>query len=244
MGKEEYDNLLKKELSLARNADAITVVSKEEQQIYLDQGYKHVHVLGHVVKPCVTSKDFNERNDILFVGNLDYDDSPNVDSVVWFVTNILSKLNTIAGLEHVRLILVGTNKSKQIHSLLNDSVVSVGLVDDLSEYYGNARIFIAPTRFAAGIPHKVHEACANGIPCVITDLLLDQLGWEKNVDILSSPVNDVETFLGHCVELYKNDKKWREIKENALRRVECDCSIENFKKTIQNVIDVAIHGKQ
>ena len=35
----------------------------------------------------------------------------------------------------------------------------------------SCKVFIAPTRFAAGIPHKVHEATANGIPCVTTELL-------------------------------------------------------------------------
>ena len=43
------------------------------------------------------------------------------------------------------------------------------------------RIFVAPTRFAAGIPLKVCEASAAGIPVVATDLVFEQLSWKGNV---------------------------------------------------------------
>ena len=34
--------------------------------------------------------------------------------------------------------------------------------------YDRARLFIAPTRFASGLPHKIHEAAAFGLPVVTT----------------------------------------------------------------------------
>ena len=39
----------------------------------------------------------------------------------------------------------------------------LGSVDDLTELYGRARVFIAHTRFAAGIPFKLHHASAHGL---------------------------------------------------------------------------------
>jgi len=50
-----------------------------------------------------------------------------------------------------------------------------GPVTDLTPLYDSHRVFVAPTRFAAGVPYKVHEAASFGLPVVATDLLRRQL---------------------------------------------------------------------
>ena len=52
----------------------------------------------------------------------------------------------------------------------------LGDVADPLPLYSAARVFIAPTREAAGIPYKIHHAAAHRLPVVATRLLAEQLG--------------------------------------------------------------------
>jgi hypothetical protein len=40
------------------------------------------------------------------------------------------------------------------------------------------RVFAAPTRYSPGIPLKVHDAAAHGLPVVRTPLMAEQLDRE------------------------------------------------------------------
>jgi glycosyltransferase involved in cell wall biosynthesis len=42
---------------------------------------------------------------------------------------------------------------------------------DLRPFYDAARVFIVPTRYAAGIPFKAHEAAAFGVPLVVSGVI-------------------------------------------------------------------------
>ena len=65
-------------------------------------------------------------------------------------------------------------------------VTCLGPVPDLTDEYARARVFIAPTRFAAGIPFKVHEALSYGLPVVGSRLISEQLAHDgKTVGGLS-----------------------------------------------------------
>ena len=65
------------------------------------------------------------------------------------------------------------------------------IIDDIRPFYNQARLFVAPTRYAAGIPHKVHEAAAYGLPIVTTSLIAQQLGWKHETELLvrDDPIN-------------------------------------------------------
>ena len=52
-----------------------------------------------------------------------------------------------------------------------------GRQDDLTSLYNQARVFVVPTRYAAGIPYKAHEAASFGVPLVVSNLIGEQLGW-------------------------------------------------------------------
>ena len=64
----------------------------------------------------------------------------------------------------------------------------LGHVGDLVPLYESHRIFVAATRFATGIPWKVHEAMAHGIPCIISKLLADQLElvWDEEAMVATT----------------------------------------------------------
>ncbi len=78
-------------------------------------------------------------------------------------------------------------------------------------------MFVAPTRFSAGVPLKVLEAAAYGLPVVATDLLREQLGWEAGKHLLASPASDADAFADHCVRLATDQALWRSLRAGGAR---------------------------
>jgi glycosyltransferase involved in cell wall biosynthesis len=105
---------------------------------------------------------------------------------------------------------------------------------DLTKLYGDARVFVAPTRYAAGIPHKIHESTARGLPVVATELVAMQLGWKDNVELLTG--SDAASFAKKCIELYRNKELWMKLRTAGLERVQAECSKEVFDRKVKEIL--------
>jgi glycosyltransferase involved in cell wall biosynthesis len=117
-------------------------------------------------------------------------------------------------------------------------VTLCGAVVDTEPLYGTHRLFVAPTRYAAGIPYKVHEAASFGLPIVATDLLREQLGWIDGMDILASSSADAGRFADLVVMLYRDPALWRRLRDNALQRLRAENASEHFTAAIRAVLEV------
>src|SRR5204863_1678805 len=118
--------------------------------------------------------------------------------------------------------IAGVNKSERVKQLAGPSVRITGHLPDLTGLYDSARVFVAPTRYAAGIPHKVHEAAAHGIPIVATPLLATQLGWRDGDPFLVGA--DADAFARQGIALYTDESLWSNLREARLGRIEKECS--------------------
>ena len=225
--------LLAKEIDLARFADQVVVVSENEARYFSDGGCQRLTVLTHSLEPWPTISLFHERTGFLFVGALNDDLSPNTDSLVWFVDEIMPRLRRNLGRETV-LNVIGRNEASRTKGLTSPGVRLLGRVPRLNGHYDQARVFIAPTRFAAGIPHKVHEAAAHGVPVVATSIVADQLGWRDRRDLLVA--DDPQKFSEACEELYTDEKLWYSVRKNALERIQSECSPERFRSKLAELV--------
>jgi glycosyltransferase involved in cell wall biosynthesis len=115
-------------------------------------------------------------------------------------------------------------------------------VEDVATLYDQARLFVAPTRFAAGIPYKVHEAAAHGLPVVCTTLLAGQLGWQNEADVLAADPDDAQGFADAVAMAYLDPQTWLSLRDSALLRVAQDCSHAGFTATISDILDDAQRG--
>ncbi|HEY2833597.1 MAG TPA: PqqD family peptide modification chaperone [Sporichthyaceae bacterium] len=97
---------------------------------------------------------------VIFLGNLTY--PPNVDAARWLATDILEALPPDMSLD-----LVGQPDSA-VEELAGPRVRVHGYVADLTGYYANADVAVAPLRFGAGTRIKVLEAFAHRVPVVTT----------------------------------------------------------------------------
>ncbi|QOL82598.1 glycosyltransferase [Pseudooceanicola spongiae] len=221
----DYQTALRDELALAEGTQTVFSVSQAEAAIFGAHGNDDVRVLGHAMKPRPLGAGPEGRRNMLFVGALDDDNSPNTDSLIWFINTIMPRIDAELGTDW-SLDVAGRSGARDLRGLASDRVRILGKVDDLDPLYAQSRLFIAPTRYAAGIPMKVHEATSVGLPTVATDLLTQQLGWTHGQELLSAA--DADAFAACCVQLYRDDALWSRLRAGGLAAIERDCDPERF----------------
>lgn len=224
---------IKKELELSNIAHAVSTVSEIDAKYFTDFGKTDVEILGHVLEPVKNCIPYNERKDLLFVGNLDYNLSPNTDSLLWFVEEVFPIIQD--KIKGIKLNVVGSSNAPILKKIKNKAVNVLGKVNSIDKYYNDNRVFIAPTRYAAGIPFKIHEATSKGIPVVATKLLCDQLGWINNDIILKSEC-DAQEFALNVINLYNDKSLWEQLQSNALELIKTEMSFEAYKNTIKRIL--------
>jgi GT2 family glycosyltransferase/SAM-dependent methyltransferase len=226
-----------REFGLARAADIVLAVSEAEAESFRRVGCVDVRVLGHAVQPEPGAPGFAGRQGILFVGRLLEEESPNVDSIRWFVREVMPLLDRIIG-DGYRLDLVGACAPGLVRDLGSERVRFHGRVEDLRDHYARARLFIAPTRFAAGLPLKVTEAAAHGVPLVATTLIAAQAGWRDGVELLQA--GSADQFAAACARLYGDAGLWQSLRDAALERVRRDYSRPGFAGTVRGMLADAL----
>jgi len=231
--------MIEAELKLVEGCSAVLSVSDAEGRYFSDHGCKEVFTLGHCLDVSETLNPFERRSGLLFVGGIARIDTPNGDSVSWFLGQIFPRIRELLGI-NPGFQVAGTNDVPEIAQQGGEGVRFLGKVDDLAPVYDAARIFVAPTRFAAGIPLKCLEAAAHGLPIVATALLAEQLGWEDGVELLVA--DDAESFASQCVRLYQDPELWRRLRFHALERIRTSYSVGEFSATLRQVVGDPSHS--
>ncbi len=231
---DDQIKLIEEEMKLAEPADRIISVSETESQEFRRFGFKDVHTLGHGIRVSPTPDAFARRSGLLFVGAVHTVTSPNADSLLWFTNQILPLIQKKLG-NDLPVVVAGTIHPDIRDQLMRKGIDVKGTVKDLTSLYNTARIFIAPTRFAAGIPHKIHEAAAHGLPVVTTLLLGSQLGWVNGRDLLVA--EDVESFADACIKLNHDYDLWNRLRDSALSKVSSDCSPDIFSQQLRAILE-------
>ncbi|PZO69378.1 MAG: glycosyl transferase, partial [Sphingomonas taxi] len=233
LGAAEVQARLESEVSLVRGSDLVLSVSPLERDLFRKKGVADVRLLGHAVEIDPTEAPFGKRPDFLFLGAVHDDDSPNADSILWFARDVLPYIRRELG-QSVRLKVVGLVQAPAVLELDGVDLELLGRLDDVRPAFETARVVVIPTRYAAGIPHKAHHAASLGVPIVATELIARQLGWQDGRDLMAS--SDALGFAQACIELYRNETLWTELRTQSIERVREDCSEGAFDRSIRDVL--------
>lgn len=231
MTAEDAQALLRDEITLAQQADQVICVSEGEAQIIRSAGVSNIHLLTHAMETRANTPDWSNRENLLFVGAL-HPGTPNEDSLLWFCREVMPILRDKWALD-LCINIVGDCTSGPITRLANNHIRLLGRVEDLRPCYDLHRVFVAPTRFAAGVPAKVIEAACNGIPVVATPLLVGQLGWEPSLDILAA--DGAQNFAGAIAALYTDPDQWNQLRTAAQDRTRVQYSPSQFQEKLRSV---------
>lgn len=235
-GRERAKGDMAEELALGQGAAVILAVNEIEAANFRQAGATDVRVLGHGIAPRPTATAFEDRSDLLFVGAMDEDESPNVDALDVFVREIMPRLDACIGADWV-LRVAGRHASPRVQALAGPRVQLLGKVEDLQPLYALSRVFIAPTRYAGGIPMKVQEAAARGLPAATTTLLASQLGWRDGEALVVGDSPDA--FARACQRLYQDAALWEAIRAGALARISAECAPQAFAATLAAALAAA-----
>jgi GT2 family glycosyltransferase len=242
--KFDFNAALQKEFVHADVCRQVIAVNRREADLLAGLGLETT-ILGTARRPDPTPAAFAGREGLLFVGAIHEQDSPNYDSLCWYLDEILPALADIMEKPPVLNVVGYTAPEIDLGRFDNNNLIALhGSVGDARPYYNQCRIFIAPTRFAAGTPYKIYETAAFGLPCVATDMLAAQLGWENGKDIVTAPANNAKLFAAQIAKLYHAAPMWQQIRAGALKRLGVENSAGDFNKTVAEILRKAFYESQ
>ncbi|WP_300597093.1 glycosyltransferase [Niabella sp.] len=224
------DALKKKELGFAQEADITIVVTPQEKDMLTEAGARNVKVIPniHSVKELEGLPAFEAREGICFIGS--YDHLPNVDAVLWLVREIMPVVwKQQPGM---RLILLGSNPPDEVLALKSDRIEVPGYLHDVSPYFYNSRLFVAPLRYGAGMKGKIGQAMEYGLPIVSTDIGIEGMGLVVDEDVVLA--NTGESFAKAILELYDNEERWNKIAQNSRNTIR-RYTPENVRKSVEGI---------
>jgi GT2 family glycosyltransferase len=225
---ERYRKLEKK---LAQLSDIVWSASADDKEVMAHEvPGKPIEVVPTIHELRQRGKPFEDREGLLFIGNLAH--RPNADAVLFFMREVYPRLRQ--KLRGVRLDIIGDFGSEAIAAYNSEEVRIRGYVPDVEPYLRDARVFIAPLRFGAGIKGKVGEAMAHGIPVVTTSIGAEGFGLTHEFDVMIA--DDPESFATAIWQLYSDKELWQRVVDNGRLRIEQYFTPEVIAKTINNSI--------
>lgn len=154
----------RREAWLADRSRVVTAVSRRDLDAIGGGGRRMVvPVAGRA--PAAGAAPSGPRPQVVVVtGNLGY--RPTVDGVSRFVREVWPRVRQAA--PEARLVLAGARPARRLRALAGRHGVEVhGDVPSLDPYLAGARLAIAPMAEGSGVPMKVLEAWAAGVPVVV-----------------------------------------------------------------------------
>ena len=220
---EQAATLVREEARLALGSAAVLTVTEGDRRLFEEAGIRNISVLSHSLKPQDSPGLEPSRDSVLFVGSFG-GDGPNDDALKYLVRLVAPAIR--AAQCSARIVVAGHGLRRASAEFGECGIRFVSDPESLEELYAQARVFIAPTRYAAGIPLKILEAAAHGVPVIATPVLASQLGWEAGREILvaSSP----EEFGQSVRRLFDDDKLWLALRDSGHAAVARSCDPDRF----------------
>jgi glycosyltransferase involved in cell wall biosynthesis len=188
---------------MARAADLVVTVTEVERETLGQYGIDRVGVIPtiHDVEPH-ESFDFAVRSGLIFIGG--YGHTPNVDAAQWLCNEIMPIVwRTHPG---IGVTLLGNQPPLSVQRLRSDRVTVTGFVRDVTGFFEEARLFVAPLRYGAGMKGKVGQALSYGLPVVTTSVGADGYALIDDENCLIA--DDTRSFAAAIVRLYDDRERW------------------------------------
>jgi len=147
---------------------------------------------------------------MIFLGGFQH--PPNIDSAKYLVHDIWPKIKQ--GLPESKLYIVGSNPPDVIKNLATDDIIVTGFVKDLSTFYNECKVMLAPLRYGAGIKGKITQSLARGLPVVTTPIGAEGINLvdSKHCVIANNP----DEFAKKAIRVYKEKNLWEALSFNGL----------------------------
>lgn len=215
-----------KEYGLITKCDETWVVSDTESVgLHADFPEKTIRRVSNIHPIRRPTPSFNERKDILFVGNFRH--PPNQDGLQWFLQSTWPLVHAIR--PEMMLNIVGASAPENLIKISEHmNVVFQGHVSDIEKHIDKARINIAPLRYGAGAKGKISQALASGLPTIATTIASDGMHLTDSESILLA--DDDKAFTNAILALYEDENLWAQLSKNGYDIAEkffSECAVAN-----------------
>jgi glycosyltransferase involved in cell wall biosynthesis len=171
---------------------------------------------------------------VAFFGKMDY--QPNIDAVLWFVENVLNKLN-----KNIKFIIVGAKPTKQILNLANKykNTEVTGFVEDPYEILKSSLCVVSPMQTGGGIQNKILESMALGTINIVSSLASKPIGAKNKKDyiVLDNP-NEIADTIN---DIYLNRNNYDSYKKNSRNFIKNNFTWNIFEKVYIKEIEGIIN---
>jgi len=158
------------EAYISRKFDIVITMSRIDKDIlYKLVPDQRIGVLPFPIETCNYKPNITRMDNILlFAGALHRD--VNQEAVIYFYKEILPIIRK--AIPDIKFYVIGNNPPENIReiSIKDQNVIVMGYVEDLSDYYQKATVFVSPILIGGGIIAKNLNAMAYGLPVVTTSI--------------------------------------------------------------------------
>lgn len=224
------------EAALVEKSDCAVVTSSTERDLLIEAGLS-AHVIPIIEQPVQTHTGYSARKDVLFLAN--YTHQPNVDAAVWLINEIMPLV--WAHIPNLRVILAGAEPTPVVQRLGGECVLITGHLPDIRSTFEQARVFVAPLRFGAGMKGKIIKSLAHALPVVTTACGAEGIGLRDGESALIG--DDARTIADGIVRLYNDETLWKKLANNGQRLV-AQYTPQAVKPHLERVLAAALNHQQ
>jgi O-antigen biosynthesis protein len=222
------------EVYLTNNSDITFVVSQDERNLLLQEcPEKRVEIVSNIHQVQRIVNTFKDRRDILFIGGFDH--MPNIDAMEYFIKDIFPLVKNKLD---VKIYIIGNipsnHPAEEILKYQSSDIIITGYVKDITKYFENSRIFIAPLRYGAGVKGKINQSMSFGLPVITTRIGVEGINLIEEYDILTAD-NPVK-FANQIIRLYNDEELWNKLSRNSIINVEKNFSYELATQQLRLVL--------
>lgn len=174
-------SLLKRtEIEYWKMPDRSIFISPEDHRKAMEMTGNYQHLTegfpGEMIKPDLVGWQGGKDGRICHIGTGTW--LPNIDGVKWFLESVFPLIRE--DFPCATFFHAGKGTDGRLKDLDNGEDVHIdGFLPDLTSFYRNAAVFVAPLRYGSGIKIKVLDAISRGIPVVLTSIANEGLSLKE-----------------------------------------------------------------
>jgi glycosyltransferase involved in cell wall biosynthesis len=201
----------REEMEVIKKSDITIVVSDVEvAEIAVEAPSARVEVVSNIHELHDGKTQREGREHIMFVGGFQH--PPNVDAVEFFAEQIWPAFR--ASHPETKALIIGSKMPDSLRAYgERRGLEMVGFVEDLTPYYQNCVMAIAPLRYGAGVKGKVNQALSFGLPVVGTAAAVEGMGLEHGREAMCA--DTPEDFVSAMTEVMTDTVLWQTLSEQG-----------------------------
>jgi O-antigen biosynthesis protein len=211
----EWEKFLREEKKFSRHCDLAITVTEDEALKVREWGNEKTFIVPNIhLSDSNSVPEFGSRSGILFIGS--YLHIPNIDAAKWLVDDIMPLVWQKK--PETQLFLLGSNPTSEILQLRRSGVCVTGFVEDVKPYFDQAKVFVAPLRYGAGMKGKIGQSMSLGLPVVTTSIGAEGMNLKNGKHAF---INEDPEGIARNIAMLSNDEaKWNELSTAGIGHME------------------------